>query len=305
MVWPAHAPTGSIFSPRSEDGSKLVTGGMLGSRGLRSHSAPARPVPVSRLPEPPPAPAVAPRAPPAPRAGVGMGPLVGVAVGWLIAGALIGAFGPEGKGLGFGLLHQVLLGGAVVVLVMFLRRLRAAPAPPARRPVSVPGVPHDPPPAATSVGRPSDGSSLDEGVRDIRRMDPKFDPVRFTGYIEMVFAGTHKARMNGDIDSLRDRVTPEMYGELQAQYERLRSLRHASHVGQIDIRAEVTEAWHENGRDYVTAYLAGSMLDYTVDEATGALVNGSKTILDKVEAFLTFTRPAGLNPWMLSAIQTA
>jgi predicted lipid-binding transport protein (Tim44 family) len=33
-------------------------------------------------------------------------------------------------------------------------------------------------------------------------------------------------------------------------------------------------------------------------------VDGSRTIVKAVEEFWTFTRPAGLNPWMLSAIQT-
>jgi len=146
--------------------------------------------------------------------------------------------------------------------------------------------------------------SLDEGIRDIRRMDSAFDPARFRGYIEMVFRVTHAARMSRDIASLRDRVTPELYGELQARCDRSRSLGHASHVSEMEIHAEVTEAWHEDGRDYVTAFVAGEMLDYTVDERTGALVAGSKSTQD-VEAFWTFTRPSGLNPWMLSAIQTS
>ena len=92
--------------------------------------------------------------------------------------------------------------------------------------------------------------------------------------------------------------------ELHAQADRLCSLGHASHVEEIEIKAEVTEAWHEGGRDYVTAYIGGSMLDYTVDEMTRAVVAGSKTVPRAVDAFLTFTRFAGLNPWMLSASQT-
>ena len=89
-----------------------------------------------------------------------------------------------------------------------------------------------------------------------------------------------------------------------AKGERSRALRRASHVEQMEIRARVTEAWHEDGRDYLTAYIDGSMLACTVDEATGALVDGSRTVREPVEAFWTFTRPAGLNPWMLAAIQT-
>jgi predicted lipid-binding transport protein (Tim44 family) len=246
-----------------------------------------------------------PLAPPARRVAGGSGLLAAVAAGWLIASALSGGFGLESRGLG--LLHQVLLGGAIFVFVTMLGRRWAARAQPARRTVAVPsGVAGPPPPPAVTTGdRPSGDSSLDEGVRDIRQTDPKFDPARFTGYIEMVFRDTHAARTSRDIASLLDRVTPELYGELQAQCDRVRSLGHASHVEQIEIRAQVTEAWHEQGRDYVTAYITGAMLDYTLDELTGALTDGSKTILVNVQTFWTFTRPAGLNPWMLSAIQTS
>jgi predicted lipid-binding transport protein (Tim44 family) len=70
-------------------------------------------------------------------------------------------------------------------------------------------------------------------------------------------------------------------------------------------RSEITEAWQESGRDYVTVCLAGSLLDYTVDDTTGAVVAGSSTQRENVEEFWTFTRPVGPNAWRLSAIQTA
>jgi predicted lipid-binding transport protein (Tim44 family) len=96
-----------------------------------------------------------------------------------------------------------------------------------------------------------------------------------------------------------------MYGELQAQCDRLRSNRRANRVEEIEIRTVITEAWQESGRDYVTAYIAGSMVDYTVDDVSDGLLDGSRTIARNVEEFWTFTRPAGLNFWMLSAIQTS
>jgi predicted lipid-binding transport protein (Tim44 family) len=55
----------------------------------------------------------------------------------------------------------------------------------------------------------------------------------------------------------------------------------------------------------VTAYITGSMVDYTVDDVSDGLVDGSRTIPREVEEFWTFTRPAGLNFWMLSATQTS
>lgn len=76
-------------------------------------------------------------------------------------------------------------------------------------------------------------------------------------------------------------------------------------VERLDIRrAEVSEAWQEGGQDYVTVLVAASMLDYTVDDATGAVVDGSRTAPQDIEDFWTFTRPVGNNPWKLSAIQS-
>ena len=108
------------------------------------------------------------------------------------------------------------------------------------------------------------------------------------------------------MSGLRDRLAPEIYTELQAQCDRLRSAGQTNLVERIDIRrAELTEAWEESGRDYTTVYFVASMLDYTVNDGTGAVVEGSKTEPQEVGEFWTFTRPVGRQPWQLSAIQPA
>jgi predicted lipid-binding transport protein (Tim44 family) len=69
------------------------------------------------------------------------------------------------------------------------------------------------------------------------------------------------------------------------------------------VTAEVTQAWQDGHRDYVTAYVAGPMQSHTFDETTGQVVDDPPARLVSVAAVLTFTRPAGLNFWMLSLIQ--
>jgi predicted lipid-binding transport protein (Tim44 family) len=96
-----------------------------------------------------------------------------------------------------------------------------------------------------------------------------------------------------------------MYTELTQQCDQLRAARQTNHVEAITFRAaEVTEAWQESGQDYLTVCLAGSLVDYTVDDSTGGVVTGTRTAQD-FEEFWTFTRPVGPNAWRLSAIQTA
>ena len=217
----------------------------------------------------------------------------------LIGSSLISTF-HHGVGGVDGGRFDLLLGGQLVVLLMVLRRRYAAPTPPI----------HDDTPSggAMAVAQPSGDSpaadsSFDRGVREIRRTDPKFDPDRFAGYAGMVFRDAQSAWTTRDVGSLRDRVTPEMYGVMQAQCDRLRSTHRVNRTGEIEITAEITEAWQESSRDYVTAHIGGSIVDYTVDEASDSLVDGSRTIPRDVDEFWTFTRPAGLNFWMLSAIQ--
>jgi predicted lipid-binding transport protein (Tim44 family) len=189
---------------------------------------------------------------------------------------------------------RVLLGG--------LRRRHAGPASPTRGRVGAPGQVDRPFRRATG-DHPSCDPSLDRGLRDVRRTDPGFDPSRFIGYAGMTFRDAQDAWEARDMTPLRDRLTPEMLAALQAHCDRLRSARRVNRIDEIDITAAVTEAWQESGRDYLTAYISGSLVDYTVDEVRGSIVAGSRTIPRAVEEFWTFTRPAGLNSWMLSAIQ--
>jgi predicted lipid-binding transport protein (Tim44 family) len=237
------------------------------------------------------------------RSGPSLGTLVGCAAGGLIAGSLVAGFRLD-QGTSLGFLH-LLLGGSAVVLLIFFRRFQAAHGRTVTTPPSVSTSIDAPADRPTPEEYPGAASSLDDGLRDIRRTDPGFDPTRFAGYTGMVFRDAQVAWTTQDIRPVRDRVTPEMYVELQAQCSRLQNIGHADRVERIDITAEITEAWQESGRDYATAHIDGSIVDYTVDEATHSLIHGSRTVPRDIEEFWTFTRPAGLNFWMLSAIQRA
>lgn len=232
-----------------------------------------------------------------------MSPFVGIAAGWLIGSLVLGAVGHGGEDGGVRVMDLVLFG--LVLTLVVVRRSRGALAQlgPAARPV--PREAERPPVAATEAMDPGGDADLERGVRDIRRRDPGFDPIRLSGYTAMTFRDVQAAWMSGDIAPLRPRVTPEIHTELGMQCERLRASGRSNRVDEIEVRAEITEAWQESGRDYVTAYISGAMVDYTVDDVNGGVVDGSRTTPRGVEEFWTFTRPAGLNFWMLSAIQTS
>ena len=97
-----------------------------------------------------------------------------------------------------------------------------------------------------------------------------------------------------------------MYETLQHECERLRSEKRVNYLDHITIRSvQVTEAWQGSGQDFVTVHILASLMDYTIDESSKQVVEGSRTTPTKFEEYWTFVRPVGPNAWKLSAIQQA
>jgi predicted lipid-binding transport protein (Tim44 family) len=69
--------------------------------------------------------------------------------------------------------------------------------------------------------------------------------------------------------------------------------------------SEITEAWTENGQDYITVRLHANLLDYTVDQKSGNVVSGTNSDPIEFQEYWTFSRPVGPNPWKLTAVQQA
>jgi len=241
-----------------------------------------------------------------------MGGIAGFALGGLLGSLLFGGLGGLGRGFGgIGLMDMLLIGGGIVLLVMFLRRRRAeTPAPAyagAGGATSAYGATEPAAGTATITPEmPAAEGDLTRGLGHIRSMDQTFDPAAMTDTARRMFQGVQQAVTMRDIAWVRDHLGPEMYAVLQDQCDRLRTAKQTNRVEKIDIRsADLTEAWQENGQDFVTVHMTGSMLDYTVDDVSGNIVDGSKTDTTDVDEFWTFMRPVGPNRWKLSAIQTA
>jgi predicted lipid-binding transport protein (Tim44 family) len=296
-------------------GEVWARAGSGGSRGSRSYSAPSRPSspatsttptsPSRNLSQPTPTSPIAQRPSFMQRWG---GALAGFALGGLLGGLLFGGFG-HGFGGGIGMFDILLIVGGIVVLMMFLRRRREAePAYATAGGSQYGGTSYAPtayaPTATESPEVSAQRGDLDVGLGHVRQMDPSFDPAAFADWARAQFSGVQAAMGARDVNLIRDKLSAEMYGVLLTQCEELKTGGRRGVVEKIDnTRAEVTEAWQERGQDYVTVYLDGGMLDYTLDERTGAVVDGSKTQAARIDEYWTFTRPVGPNRWKLTAIQ--
>ena len=290
-------------------------GGMSsGSRGSRSFSSPSRtysapaPSPSTR---PTPAPAPAPMAQPAPAGGF-LRSMAGGIVGGLLGGMLFRSLGfaggmGEGFGGGFGMMDLLLLAGIAYLIFWFVRRKRAAQEAPATAYSSqmVADTYGSGAPTAT-LDAPSWQQDRERGLGHLRQMDPGFDEAAFRELCTDRFFQIQAAWMRRDLAKLRPLLTEEMQGVFGKQIDAAKAKRQLNKLENITVRSvEVTEAWQEQGQDYLTVRLLANLLDYTVDETTGTIVEGSDAAPVKFEEFWTWVRPVGRNEWRLSAVNQA
>ena len=296
-------------------GEACARAGSGGSRGSRSSSTPARPAPTSptnpsspsrQLASPTPAPAQPSRG----WMGGLMGGLAGFALGGLLGSMLFGG----GFGGGVGLLEILLIGAGLFLLFRFVSARRqqqptyataGAPYPSGDAYAGGSAYGGTAPQETATPEMPAVASDLDRGLGHIRSMDPSFDPGFVADAARGLFGDVQRALTARDMSPVSGRLTSRMYTELTEQCDRLRAARQTNRMEAMNLRrADVTEAWQESGQDFVTVYLGGSLVDYTVDDATGAVVAGAKAP-QEFEEFWTFARPVGPNPWRLSAIQSS
>jgi predicted lipid-binding transport protein (Tim44 family) len=277
----------------------------FGSRGSRSYSAPAS-SPYSQPSRPTQA---APSASPfqqQPAGGGFMRSMAGGIAGGLLGGMLFRSLGFAGGGMGggggIGMFEILLLAGIGYMIYRFVKSRREAAA-------SVPnggayrmGTVTPIPTTYAEAAQPAIDVT-DAGLDHIRRMDPSFDEGRFNETAMDIFFRIQGGWTNRDLSPVAGLLTDEMKRILQEDVDQLLQKKQVNRLENIAVRnVEIAEAWQESGQDYITAMILASLLDYTADDATGAVVSGSKNDPVKFEEYWTFTRPVGNNPWRLSAI---
>ena len=219
------------------------------------------------------------------------------------------AGGYGGLGSGFGLLDILLLAGIAYVIFWVVRRGQRTEEATATSYYSrMPAEPHSPaggnvPMAAVEEPGSFGSQDLERGLGHIRQMDPRFDGAAFREWCSDTFFRIQAAWMHRDLEALRPLLTEEMYEAFREQMEALRAKRQINKLESIAVRSiELTEAWQEQGLDYITVRYLASLLDYAVDETSGKIVEGSDREPAKFEEFWTWVRPVGPNAWRLSAI---
>jgi predicted lipid-binding transport protein (Tim44 family) len=129
----------------------------------------------------------------------------------------------------------------------------------------------------------------------------KIEPADYEAF-ERLLVETQAAWSGEDIGRLRRLATPEMVAFFESDLERNRTRNVVNKVsGTRLLQGDLAEAWREGDSDYATVAMRFSIVDRTVDRASGRLVEGSEQPVEVTEVW-TFVRPRG-GDWVLSAIQ--
>ena len=292
--------------------ARVGGGRSMGSMGSRSFSAPRpySPSPSRQVSPTPSSPMNQPFQ--QPQSGGFMRSMAGGLVGGMLGGMLFRGMGFAGGGGigggGIGLFEIILIGLILYGVWWYIKKKQ--------REAAGPGSPsyyqEASSPQPTSYGsssytpayeQPPATNDLVAGLGYLRQMDSSFDEQRFKDQCLDNFFKIQGAFANRDMSVIRTQFTDEMFGILQRDASDLKQLRRINRLENIAVRTvDITEVWQEAGKDFITVRLNANLLDYTVDEDSGQVMSGSKTEPVKFEEYWTFTRPAGNNPWQLSAI---
>ncbi len=106
-----------------------------------------------------------------------------------------------------------------------------------------------------------------------------------------------------DLKAVNERLSPDMYRELNLDIENLKTQKRINRLENISVRrVDVLDRWNENGAEFSKVRFTANLLDYTVDEVSGQVIEGSAYEPVKFEEDWIFTRTSGYAPWQLAGI---
>jgi predicted lipid-binding transport protein (Tim44 family) len=225
----------------------------------------------------------------------GSGLLGGLAAGFLGAGLLGMLFGGGMfGGLGglsslLGLILQIGLIIIVVRLAMSWWQRRHATAS-AYAGSSMGGL------GAASSFRSGTGFGLGSGSAPLEIVPSDYEA------FERLLGDIQAAWSNEDVARLHTLATPEMVSYFARDIEANKASNDINKVSDVKLlQGDLAEAWREGDADYASVALRFSLVDKTLERATGRLVAGSEQPTEATEVW-TFVRRRG-GDWELSAIQ--
>ena len=217
-----------------------------------------------------------------------MGPIAGLAAGLGLA-ALASHFG-----FGEQLANMMMMGlvvMAVLAVIAFVMRKRAAAANPAMAGAGAPGMQFrgadvNPAPVTGAAGAFSPS-----GAQQAARVPADFDVAALQRHAKVQFIRLQAANDAGNLDDIREFTTPEMFAEIKMDLTERGAA--TQHTDVVRVDADVLEVVHEPAR-----YVASVRFTGMIREADGT----EPTAFDEVWHLIQFHN---IGVWQLAGIQQA
>jgi len=196
---------------------------------------------------------------------------------------------------GFGLLELVLFGGLAYLGFRWWKSRQLVPATissSATRPVGY-----------QTMQRIATPQLAEEGglghMRALADVAPSMSPDAASDF----FFKVQGAWTRRDLTPVQNVLGAELVEVLSQDLSELKAKQQINRLENISVRGtEVVNNWQEAGTDYTSMRFTANLLDYTVDERSGKVVEGSDVTPVKFEEDWTFARAAPTAPWQLVGI---
>jgi predicted lipid-binding transport protein (Tim44 family) len=247
------------------------------------------------------------------------GGLLGGAIGSMLFGGVSHGGGMGGGGVGgsgIGLFEILIIGGLIFFLYKkFAGKKRSGSnrssffssgggiasgggyedvSPPSSRPPDM---------ASDNIPDMASGDPVVEGLATVRNYDPGFDPESFKEFVQDVFFKVQAAWTRRDITVMKQHLGAQLLGEYEQHFSDLKAKGQENRLENIAVRkVDIVDMGEMGGEPFVIIQFQANLLDYTVDEATGNVIEGSSSEPVKFQERWAFSKSAS-SDWKLEGIQ--
>ncbi len=230
------------------------------------------------------------------------GGLLGGFLGSLLFGSLVHAGGGIG-GSGIGLFQLLIIGG---IGYFFYKKFFSRPGNSARSPGIGPGDGYGgqsgystpPPPPGGTVG------TIDAPPPGGFSSHSAFNQEEIKELAQDIFFKVQAAWMRRDLDAVRDLLGPELLAQYQQEFQDMKARGIVNRLENIAVRnVEIVDHGRESGFEYVKIRFNANLLDYSVEEASGRVIDGSNREPVKFQEVWTLARPEGTAEWKLYGVE--
>lgn len=127
--------------------------------------------------------------------------------------------------------------------------------------------------------------------RVIRERDPLFTAPDFISFAKQVYVDIQDAWAKRNLEPVRAVLHQNLYQQTERQVQKKIADGIVNHLERISVNTAYLTSYRRDAQyEYLTIYLAASMIDYQVKEATGEVILGDKTTRWNMYYKMTFMR---------------